>query len=241
MSRSSCGTELSLGGLTPCLPAALAQVSLFGGATVQAAGTGFVAGLVDTVRNRSMSIRWGSNPSCIASLSSPASACTFFGSGSPPSLAADNGLLTPRLLSSDGASATFSFSRYTLADLALVLPPLTAAALAPASAYMGNTSVRSTLRWRLRVNITTNASAGFVDYNFGTGAQSSASSFCGGRTPLVTGELLLVRLLHPAQAVAAVHAFRAFVLRGSYRHGAAPPVQRWRLAARAQPSCRQPP
>jgi hypothetical protein len=126
------------------------QVSLFGGAVVTLAGTGLVTGLVDAARNRSMTADWVAGGSaCGAALVAGASACAWFAAPSPPAAAADAGLFRPQLVSSDGASATLSFRRFTLADVAAALGlNASTAGFAPDAAYLGNATVRGPARVR---------------------------------------------------------------------------------------------
>ena len=167
------------------------QLSIFGGSTVTLAGVGFVSGLTNATLGRTMFLEWDSpaNGICVATASA---SCAWLGAPPPPLVAAAAGALPLQLLSSDGATAVFRIGRYSLADLPASAVAAAAAAvaggggsistgaLAPPATYLtGNATLRSVLRWRLRV------------FNSGVVPPTATEvtgtlAFCGGRTPAVT-------------------------------------------------------
>ena len=149
------------------------RVSLFGGALLSIAGGGMVPGLNSSELQRSMTAFFdNSSPSitCVSSAaaSAPAS-CTFFGKVTPPLSAITNGTAPALAMAfadaSSAATATVRVGRYAIPDVAL---------------YAGNATIRSLLRWRVRVsNTSASPTTAYVD------SPDVYLEMCSGRTPTV--------------------------------------------------------
>ncbi|GIL42086.1 hypothetical protein Vafri_130 [Volvox africanus] len=193
------------------------QVSLFGGGTVTVAGTGFVAGLRDDAAGREIHVSWdtSSSPASGACVPTPGFACTLFDLPTPPVAAIATSSLPISLSgSTTSTSAAVQIGRYSLPGLARAL----AHGINPNSnisdglymntttmsqygsypddmLYIGNSSARSLLAWRLRVMTTpASVSSGVPTATHGvdSGPSEIASeitghvAMCGSLTPWIS-------------------------------------------------------
>ena len=151
------------------------RVSLFGGGLLSVSSSAMVSGITSSELQRTMTAFFdNSSPSttCISSTNAAAPAsCTFFGKATPPLSAistSSNGSappLTMGVASASSTAATIRLSRYTIPDMAQ---------------YAGNATIRSLLRWRVRIFDTSAApTTPYVD------GPDTYLEMCSGRTPNV--------------------------------------------------------
>ena len=147
------------------------RVGMFGGGLLTISGVGLVQGIASAEFGRRMEPAWDvtSGSFCGTMAGSPAPACTLYGKQSPVVAAATNGSqLSVAFESASGPTATVRFGRYTVSDY---------------EKYVGNNTVRTQIRLRVRVYNTTavppvstlNDAAGNAHY----------VDFCSGRTPFI--------------------------------------------------------
>ena len=114
-------------------PAAVAGQScllgMWGGGLLTIAGNGLVEGVANEALARRMEVMW----------SLPVADAAFYGRPSPVRTAVEGGRLALSIAGAAAGSATVRLARYTVPDVDL---------------YAGNNTIRSSLRWAVRVNNT---------------------------------------------------------------------------------------
>ncbi|GLI70486.1 hypothetical protein VaNZ11_015368 [Volvox africanus] len=165
------------------------QVSLFGGGTITVTGTGFVAGLRDDASGREMSVSWDASSSLGAGacVSTPAFTCTLFNLPTPPVAAIATSSLPISLFgSTTSTSAAVQIGRYSLRSLARATTMSQYGSYPNDMLYIGNSSARSLLTWRLRVTTTPAAvSSGAPVVDSGQSEVTGHVAMCGSLTPLI--------------------------------------------------------
>ena len=151
------------------------RVSLFGGGLVTITGTGMVVGVNNSDQQRSMEAFLDASNATLAciSSSSPAAApaaCSFFNASTPPlaALSGSTPLLNMTVVSADSTSATIRLSRYSVPN---------------ADKYTSNSTIRSLLRWRIRVRDTGAPPA--APYSYSDTADMYLE-MCTGRAPVLS-------------------------------------------------------
>ena len=154
------------------------RVSLFGGGLLTVTGVGLVPGVNNSDQQRSMEAFFDASNAtlaCVAS-ASPAAApasCSFFGATTPP-LTAMNGsspYLTMTVVTADSTSATIRLSRYSVPN---------------ADKFTPNSTIRSLLRWRVRVRDTAYAATLTPPATSYAVSADMYLEMCTGRTPVLS-------------------------------------------------------